>query len=104
MTNRTQDSMVKNLIMDYPVEALEFFEPRIIQAYGRPESYTFNMQEIKKHSHYDMSMKNDIAVTFQFPGGEKLVLLLVEHWSDKSKKTLKLLNIFLLLGTMKKKK
>jgi hypothetical protein len=67
------------------VETLEFFAPDVINAYGKPESCRFNMQEIKKHSHYDVSMKNDIAVTYTFASGRKLVLLLIEHWSDNSK-------------------
>jgi hypothetical protein len=85
MKKLSQDQMVKNLIRDYPVDALEFFEPDIVRVYGRPVSVSFVMQEIKKHSHYDINMKNDIAVVYSFAGGKKLVLLLIEHWSDKSK-------------------
>lgn len=85
MAKKSQDSMIKNLIRDYPVDALDFFEPGIIKAYGRPISVSFNIQEIKKHSHYDHSMKNDIAVTYTFANGKKTVLVLIEHWSDKSK-------------------
>lgn len=41
--------MIKNLIRDYPVDTLDFFEPDIINTYGRPESIAFNIQEISKH-------------------------------------------------------
>jgi len=30
-------------------------------------------------------MKNDMAITFTFAKGEKVILMLVEHWSDKAK-------------------
>ena len=82
---KSQDSMIKNLIRDYPEEALEFFEPRIIKSLGKPVKVRFKIQEIKKHSHYDINLKNDIAVEYTFAENRKLVLVLIEHWSDKSK-------------------
>jgi quinol monooxygenase YgiN len=85
MKKLSQDQMVKNLIRDYPVDALEFFEPDIIRDRGLPEKIEFNLQEIKKHSQYDMNMKNDLAVTYTFKSGQKTLLVLIEHWSDKAK-------------------
>ncbi|MCP4129995.1 MAG: hypothetical protein GY754_03155 [bacterium] len=79
----SQDQMIKELIRDYPVDALEYFKPEIIKKYGQPVKITFHMQENSKYSHFDPKMINDIAILFEFQGGEKVVLSLVEHWSDK---------------------
>jgi len=81
----TADQIIKNLVMDYPVDALEFIKPEVFERYGRPVKIDFNIQEIKKHSHYERSMKNDIAVTYTFANAERVILVLIEHWSDKSK-------------------
>ena len=81
----SQDNMIKNLIRDYPVEALDFFEPKIIRTLGQPAKVSFKIQEIKKHSHYDKNLKNDIAVEYTFAGDRKALLVLIEHWSDKAK-------------------
>jgi len=56
-----------------------------IKKYGYPVKINFNIQEIKKNSHFDSNMQNDMAITFTFEKGEKVILLLVEHWSDKAK-------------------
>ena len=49
----TPDQIIKNLLRDYPVEALEFFNENIIKKYGYPVKINFNIQEIKKSSHFD---------------------------------------------------
>ncbi len=81
----TPDQIIKNLLRDYPVEALEFFNEDIIKKYGYPVKIDFNIQEIKKSSHFDSNMQNDMAITFTFENGKKVILVLVEHWSDKAK-------------------
>ena len=81
----TPDQIIKNLLRDYPVEALEFFNEDVIKKYGYPVKINFNIQEIKKSSHFDSNMQNDMAITFTFEKGEKVILLLVEHWSNKAK-------------------
>ncbi len=85
MPKLTADQIIKNLVMDYPADALEFIKPEIFERYGRPVKIDFNIQEIKKHSHFDRSMKNDIAVTYTFGDSKRVILVLIEHWSDKSK-------------------
>ncbi len=45
----TQDGMIKELIRDYPEDALEFFEPDIYKKYGKPVSVDLQYQENKKH-------------------------------------------------------
>ena len=85
MPKLTADQIIKNLVMDYPADALEFIKPEIFERYGRPVKIDFNIQEIKKHSHFDRSMKNDIAVTYTFGDSKRIILVLIEHWSDKSK-------------------
>ncbi len=77
--------MIKNLIRDYPEDALEFFEPEIYQRYGKPVSIDFHIQENKKHHHRDLKLINDIAVIYRFENRKNLVLTLVEHWSQKAK-------------------
>ena len=47
------DQIIKNLLRDYPIEALEFFNEDIIKRYGYPVKINFNIQEIKKNSHFD---------------------------------------------------
>ncbi len=81
----SQDGMIKNLIRDYPVDALDFFNPEIIKLYGKPVRVDFPVQEVKKHSHYDKNLVNDLTIIYEFKKGKKLVLVLVEHWSHKSK-------------------
>ena len=81
----SQDEMIKNLLRDYPVDALDFFNPDVIKRYGRPTRVDFQLQESKKHSHYNKNLKNDIAIIYEFKNGKRLVLSLIEHWSDKSK-------------------
>lgn len=81
----SHDQMIKNLIRDYPIDALDFFEPNIIKHYGKPIRIDFNIQEIQKHSHYDVNLTNDIAVTYTFKNNKRIVVVLIEHWSDKSK-------------------
>ena len=81
----SQDGMIKNLIRDYPEDALEFFNPEIFKRYGRPTKINFHIQENKKNSHFDPKKINDIAIIYEFHNGKKVVLTLVEHWSDKSK-------------------
>jgi len=77
--------MIKNLVRDYPLDALEFLKPEIIQKYGKPVEISFVIQEVKKHSHYDKNLKNDIAVCYTFGKNRRVVLVLIEHWSDKAK-------------------
>ncbi len=50
------DQIIKNLLRDYPIEALEFFNEDIIKRYGYPVKINFNIQEIKKNSHFDFDL------------------------------------------------
>ena len=76
--------MIKNLIRDYPEDALEFFNPEIITRYGKPIRVDFHIQETKKLSHFDKNLKHDLAVKYEFAGRKSVLLTLIEHWSDKS--------------------
>lgn len=80
-----QDEGIKNLIRDYPTEALHFFKPEILARYGQPINHTFVIQESKKHSHFDSTLRHDLAVIYDFAYGPHAVLALMEHWSDKNK-------------------
>jgi hypothetical protein len=79
------NSIIKELIRDYPVDALEFIAPDTISYRGRPVSVDFVMQENKKHRHSDMGRHHDIVVKYTFADRTTEILVLVEHWSDKSK-------------------
>jgi hypothetical protein len=81
----SQDRMIKELIRDYPEDALGFFQPEILQRYGKPVSIDFHIQENKKHNHRDSTFINDITVIYRFANRKNLILTLVEHWSEKSK-------------------
>ena len=81
----SEDSIVKGLIKDYPVDALEFFEPEIIALHGRPVEIQFPSQENTKHRYGDPALRNDIPVHYTFPDGSSAILVLIEHWSDKNK-------------------
>ena len=85
MKQLSADQIIKNLVRDYPEDALDFFKPEITAKYGKPVKIDFNIQEVKKHSHFDRNMKNDIAVTYTFEDDRRVVLVLVEHWSDRAK-------------------
>ena len=80
----SQDQMIKNLVRDYPADDLEFFYPEILKRYGKPSRVDFHIQETKKHTHFDKNLKNDLAVIYEFDNGKHVVLMLMEHWSDKS--------------------
>ena len=82
--NLSQDSMIKDLIRDYPEDALKYFNPEIYEKYGKPVAIDFHIQENKKHSHFDSKFINDIVVIYKFSKKKKVVLSLIEHWSDKS--------------------
>ena len=51
--------MIKDLILDYPEDALDFFNPEILEKYGRPTKVEFQFQENKMYSHYDPKRIND---------------------------------------------
>ncbi len=79
------DSIIKELIRDYPIDALEFLGPDIVFQRGKPVAVRFLMQENKKHRHNDASRHHDITVHYSFNDGSTEILVLVEHWSDKAK-------------------
>lgn len=79
----SEDEMIKNLARDYPVDLLDYIKPEVIVEYGRPTKFNFEIQEIKKHSHYDRKLINDIPIVYEFENKKKVVLTLIEHWSDK---------------------
>ena len=81
----SQDEMIKNLVRDYPEDTLDFIKPEVMAKYGRPTKIHFEIQEVKKHSHYDPNLRNDIPVVYEFENKKKVVLTLIEHWSDKDK-------------------
>jgi hypothetical protein len=94
----SQDEMIKNLVRDYPVDALEFFNPEIEKRYGKPVRIDFYLQEVKKHSHYDRNLRNDLTIIYEFGNDKKVVVL------KMSLKILIFLNTFSILIITKRKK
>ena len=84
MTSQSHDHNFKNLLLDFPKEALEFFFPEALEAWGNIQKITFVRQEPKKHHLSDASLELDMPILFQFK--EKTLLLwLVEFQEDKGR-------------------
>ncbi|SLM30462.1 hypothetical protein MTBBW1_2280004 [Desulfamplus magnetovallimortis] len=49
MVNKSHDHNFKNLLLDFPVESLEFFFPEALQEWGSVQKIVFGRQEPKKH-------------------------------------------------------
>jgi len=49
MENESHDHNFKNLFMDFPKEALEFFLPDVLNKLGQIKHIEFDRQEPKKH-------------------------------------------------------
>ena len=77
--NLSQDEMIKNLLRDYPKDALDFFYPEVLKKYGKITGIDFHVQEVKKHSHYDKNLKNDLIIIYEFEKGKNVLLALIDH-------------------------
>jgi hypothetical protein len=83
----SHDQAVKNLIKDYPIEALEFLAPDVLAARGVPLSVAFLDPAVAKDDSNEPGpgQAMDLAIRFEFADGPGVILILVEHWSDASK-------------------
>lgn len=83
----SHDQAVKNLIKDYPEEALEFLAEDVVQACGRPVEVEFLDTAVAKEdvAQPGPGQSMDMAIRYRFRDRSSTILLLVEHWSDAAK-------------------
>lgn len=82
MTEISHDHNFKNLLLDFPLESLEFFFPKALKEWGEVQKISFCRQEPKKHHLSNASLELDMPVLFHFK--EKTLLLwLVEFQEEK---------------------
>jgi len=80
----SHDQAVKNLLKDYPAEALEFLAEDVIQMHGQPVEIEFLDTAVAKDDVAEPGpgQAMDLAIRYRFDDGEAAILVLVEHWSD----------------------
>jgi hypothetical protein len=83
----SHDQAVKNLLKDYPAEALEFLAEDVVQAHGMPTTIEFLDTTVAKDdvAQPGPGQSMDLAIRYGFEDGESTIMLLVEHWSDAGK-------------------
>ena len=83
----SHDQAVKNLIKDYPEEALEFLAEDVVSAHGRPVSVEFLDTAAAKDDAAEPGpgMAMDLAIRYVFSDGHGVLFVLVEHWSSADK-------------------
>jgi hypothetical protein len=83
----SHDQAVKNLIKDYPVEALEFLASDVIEALGPPTGVEFLDPAVSKDDAAEPGpgQAMDLAIRYTFERNRGVLLVLVEHWSDADK-------------------
>ena len=84
MTNIPHDHNFKNILLDFPVESLQFFFPNALEKWGAVQKITFVRQEPKKHQHSDANLVLDMPILFRFEE-RSLLLWLVEFQEEKSR-------------------
>jgi len=83
MEFESHDHNFKNLFIDFPKEALEFFVPELLKL-GKIKKIDFDRQEPKKHHLKDHHVALDMPIIFHFEQ-KTIVLWLVEFQEDKEK-------------------
>lgn len=83
----SHDQAVKTLLKTYPTEALEFLAPDVFTAHGPPSAISFLDPAVTRDDTAESGpgMAMDLAIRYEFPDGQGLLLVLVEHWSDATK-------------------
>jgi len=80
----SHDQAVKNLLKEYPIEALEFLAEDVVAAHGIPASVEFLDTAVAKDDTAEEGpgMAMDLAIRYVFASGLGVLFVLVEHWSD----------------------
>lgn len=83
----SHDQAVKNLIKDYPAEALEFLAEDVVRAHGQAVEIDFLDTAVAKDdvAQPGPGQAMDLAIRYRFADGSTSILVLVEHWSDGAK-------------------
>lgn len=83
----SHDQAVKNLIKDYPVEALEFLAEDVVATHGPPVAVDFLDPAVAKDDTAEPGpgQAMDLAIRYTFGDGTGLLFVLVEHWSSATK-------------------
>ena len=80
----SHDQAVKNLLKEYPIEALEFLAEDVVAIHGTPASVEFLDTAVTKDDTAEQGpgMAMDLAIRYVFADGLGVLFVLVEHWSD----------------------
>ena len=80
----SHDQAVKNLLKEYPIEALEFLAEDVVAIHGTPASVGFLDTAVTKDDTAEQGpgMAMDLAIRYVFADGLGVLFVLVEHWSD----------------------
>jgi hypothetical protein len=80
----SHDQAVKNLIKDYPEEALEFLAEDVVAAHGHPVEVEFLDTAVAKDDSAQPGpgQAMDLAIRYSFANGHGVLFVLVEHWSS----------------------
>jgi len=83
----SHDQAVKNLIKDYPEEALEFLAHDVVVSHGQPIDIEFLDTAVAKDdvAQPGPGQSMDLAIRYHLADGMAAILVLVEHWSDAGK-------------------
>jgi len=85
VTRIFHDQNFKNMVLDFPVETLQWVLPEAIERLGPIEKVEFTRQEPRKRKLSEPHLALDMPILFTFRGGQKLLLWLVEFQEDKAK-------------------
>jgi len=80
----SHDQAVKNLIKDYPVEALEFLAEDVVKDHGKPVGIEFLDTAVSREDAAEPGpgQAMDLAIRYTFVDARSVIFVLVEHWSD----------------------
>jgi len=84
MTPESHDQNFKNLLLDFPQEALTWLFPQAIERWGPIRQIEFVRQEPKKRKLRDPHLALDMPILFSF-AAQQVLLWLVEFQEDKRK-------------------
>ncbi len=84
MTQESHDHNFKNLLADFPKEALDWILPEAAEKFGAVLKIEFVRQEPKKRRLSDAHLALDMPILFSFEKGQ-ILLWLVEFQEDKNR-------------------
>lgn len=79
MTNL--DQAIKQLLMDHPIDTLEFCIPDAFKDWGKPVSWEFLNTSTRKHDLARKGYVMDLNIRYAFAKRSVVLVVLIEHWS-----------------------